>query len=247
MLSNPATIVSNQQLGLMGQRMVGEVVEHHPEKHGLVRVRIRGIHDNWPKDCLPWQQGEAGFGHGNDKTTQMKPIPPVGAKVYSKFLSNNQFHATYGDGPSSDDKKVDEFTKEGDYPNVYGSADHGGHKEVVNTKEGEESWTRSHIKGTSLGIDKDGNLNHTSAAGVNHTGKSVNMKSSEGTNIEGQTGHFKFGGKLIIEASEIEFRHGSAKTTTPILPGAAGPQSPTAPTLPTAGTRPSFSPVGDKV
>jgi hypothetical protein len=244
MFSSMDTIAANQQLGLQGQQLVGEVIAHHPDIVGMVRVRLRGIHDKWPEDCIPWSRAEEGSGTGNNQSGSKKPTPPIGAKVYGKFLSNNQYHPTYSEGPPSDDKKVPGVNDSND---IYGHKDEGGHSEVTNIKEGAESWLRSHLKGTNFGIDKDGKMNFNVADAIQHIAKEIIHKATGGLTMEGSEGHIKVAGKLIFEAASMEFRHGGATTSMPIMPGASGPQAPTAPTLPKAGERPKFAAVGDSV
>lgn len=239
MFQNPYEIGANQEIGVMGKRLEGEVISHHPTQNGLVQIKIKGLHDGWPNDCIPYQQAEQGYGAGNNQAGKVGEIPPVGAKTYSRFLSDNQYHPVYTAGPSSDDKKIDDFTNEKVYPYAYGSVDQGGHKEVVNTKEGEESYSRSHVKGSNFGIDKDGNINHSSAAKLMQMAKEVMMQAAEGVMLSGKSGHLKFD-NLILEGKSIEIR-GAAKSTVPITLGAAGPGSVASPTLPSAGKRPSFS------
>lgn len=244
MLSSMDTITSNQQLGLRGQQLVGEVIEHHPSIVGMVRVRLRGLHDKWPNDCIPWSRAEEGNGTGNNQSGSKKPTPPVGAKVYGKFLSDNQYHPTYSEGPPSDDKKVPGVNDSND---IYGHKDQGGHSEVTNIAEGLESWIRSHLKGTNFGIDKDGAMNFNVADALNHIAKNIAHKVTDAMNFEGKSGHMNFGETLILEAKNIEIRGTMIKSSIPIVPGAQSPQAPTAPTLPQAGQRPQFASVGDSV
>jgi hypothetical protein len=238
------TITANQQIGLRGQQLVGEVVSHHPEIVGMIRMRLRGIHDGWPEDCLPWSRAEEGTGVGNNQSGSKKATPPVGAKVFGKFLSDNQYHPTYSEGPPSDDKKVPGVNDSND---IYGHKDQGGHSEVTNIAEGAESWLRSHLKGTNFGIDKDGKMNFNVADAMQHIAKEIIHKATGGLTMEGASGHIKVAGSLILEAASIEFRHGGARSTSPIVMGATGPSAPQAPSLPKAGQRPQFGSVGDSV
>lgn len=244
MLSSMNTIAKNQQLSLQGQQLVGEVIAHNDKIPGMIRVRLRGLHDGWPEDCIPWSRAEQGTGTGNNQAGSKKPTPAIGAKVYGKFLSNNQYHPVYSDGPPSDDKKVPGVNDSND---IYGHKDEGGHSEVTNIKEGAESWLRSHLKGTNFGIDKDGKMNFNVADAMQHIAKEIIHKATGGLSMEGAEGHIKVAGKLILEAASIEFRHQGATTTMPIMPGASTPQKPEAPSLPKAGQRPKFAAVGDSV
>jgi len=249
MLTSFASYFATRQTSIKGQKLVSEVVKHHPDQNGLVQIRTRNIHDDWPEAALPWVQMKGGYGSGNNQgtTDTTKQIPPVGSKVYSQFEDDSQYHGVYFGGPASDDKKIPEFTGE-NYGHTYGQADPGGHLVVTNTKEGSESYSRTHPTGTTHGMDKDGGYNVNAA-------KKVSMGGEEGMFKFDKDGALEFGGDLVIraggkvtfEGKSMEFKHGGATSTTPITLGGGGPSAPSSRTKPVKRGRPKYKTPGMSV
>lgn len=275
MFQSFASMMLRRNPSIKGQKLVGEVVEQlgvksgqgggqgggaasggfndgsgsTDKQNGLVRVRIRDLHDGWPKEALPITQMKGGFGSGNGQgtTDEFKQLAPVGSKVFAEFENNSQYHPVYQGGSGTEDKKVKEFTGD-NYGHTYGRVDPGGNLVKTNTKEGEEDYTRQHVSGTTHNMDKDGNYNISAAKNFVAGGEAGKMQFDKDHTIEaGGDGHLKYGGKLIIEASEIEFRHGGARSTTPITLGGGAPSKPGNRTKPTKRTRPTYKSPGMKV
>lgn len=232
MFATYGSFLLNRQTSIKGQKLVSQVVKHHEKENGLVQVRTRGIHDDWPDESLPWVQMKGGFGSGNNAgtTDATKQIPPVGSKIYSEYEDNSQYHGVYHGGSATDDKKIPEFTGKENYGKTYGHADPGGNLHRVGTEEGKEFIERTHKTGSGDMYDKDGNYSN---------------KASGGHTFEAQKDMvFKTKGKLVLDADQIEFRHKGAKTSMPIQMGGG---SPSAPSAPKARNRPSYSKPGMKV
>lgn len=230
MFQSYGSFLYNREVSIKGQKQVSEVVAHHEKQNGLVRVRTRGLHDDWPEDALPWVQMKGGFGSGSSGGTvdPTKQVPPIGSKVYSQYEDNSQYHGVYFGGSATDDKVVEDF--KGQEKDSYGHADPGGNLHKVSTKEGEESIERQHVKGSGDKFNKDGDYENKVAGGHMFEGQ--------------KDGHFKYKGKLILEAEGgIEIR-GLARSTMPIQPGAP---SPSAPSAPKARKRPTYKKPGTSV
>ena len=231
MFTSWASFFATRQTSIKGQKLVSEVVKHHDKQNGLVQVRTRGLHDDWPEEALPWMQMKGGFGSGNNggTTNPTEQIPPVGSKVWTQFEDNSQYHGQYFGGAASDDKKLEPFTGD-NYGKAYGHADIAGNLKRTGTEEGKEYIEEVHVKGTNYKMDENGNFNIAAT-------KALNFESQDG-------GTIKVKGKLVLEADEIEFKHKGAKSTMPIQTGGG---SPSAPNAPKSRSRPVFKKPGPRV
>lgn len=178
-----------------------------PKKLGRVKIRtarLKGV----PDELIPWgrsatQGGNAGSGVGSTK------IPPIGAKVMVQYDGNDHHYPVFrGTTPTADvygseKEPAEHADHKGDYPDVYGELDQAGNLFQVNTKEGSESITTRHIKGSTQTIDKDGNTTTASAkdATVSAKGKvtivsagEVYIKSDAAVYIDAPMVHINKGG-----------------------------------------------------
>lgn len=147
----------------------GSVIDNEdPEKLGRVKVRMP-YHQGVSDDLIPWSRAAhtdvANAGDGVGSTN----IPPIGAKVMARHDGGNPYHPTYqGAAPvhdvySNEGKGTVHADQKGDYPHVRGHTDAAGNTFQVNTKEGKESITQTHITGSTSSTDKDGNMQVASA------------------------------------------------------------------------------------
>jgi hypothetical protein len=270
MFQNYGNFFLNRKTSIKGQKLVGEVVEQlgvdksgqgasdggdsdgsgsTTKQNGLVRIRVRDLHDGWPDEALPVFQMKGGFGSGNNQgtTDPTKQIPPVGSKVFAEFENDSQYHGVYHGGSATEDKKIPEFTGD-NYGKVYGHADIAGNLHAVGTEEGKEFISRTHVSGAGDTIDKDGSYTVNAVKDHNANGENHNGKYDKNHNLDiGGDAVWKVKGKLIVSADQIEFQHNGAKSTIPITIGASGPQSPGSRTKPTKRNRPSYNKPGQSV
>jgi hypothetical protein len=259
----------NRRTSIKGHKLVSEVVEQlgvnqggsggsseseddgsksKTKQNGLVRVRTRDIHDNWPTEALPVVQMKGGFGSGNNQgtTDQMKQIPPVGSKVYTEYENDTQYHGVYHGGSASEDKKIPEFTGE-NYGKTYGHADVGGNLHRTGTEEGKEFIERTHVTGSGDKFDEKGNYMNSAAKEHNFSGEMYKGTYEKGHNLDVKgTAEWKFE-DLIINARSIKFQHGGATTNMPISLGGSGPKTPGSRTAPTKRNRPVYRQPGMSV
>jgi hypothetical protein len=262
----------NRKTSIKGQKLVGEVVEQlgvkksgqqgaaaqgggasdgsgsTDKQNGLVRIRVRDLHDGWPDAALPVFQMKGGFGSGNNQgtTDPTKQIPPVGSKVFTEFENDSQYHGVYHGGSATEDKKIPEFTGD-NYGKVYGHADVGGNLHAVGTEEGKEFIARTHVTGAGDTFDKDGNYINNAVKDHNFSGESFKGTYEKGHNLDVKgTTEWKFE-DLVINAKSIKFQHGGATTNIPITMGGSGPQSPGSRTKPTKRNRPTYKTPGQSV
>jgi hypothetical protein len=275
MFQNYGNFFLGRKTSIKGQKLVAEVVEQlgvnqgsggeqssgggqgastddgtgsSDKQNGLVRVRVRHLHDGWPNEALPIVQMKGGFGSGNNQgtTDATKQIPPVGSKVYVEFENDSQYHGVYYGGSATEDKKIPEFTGD-NYGKVYGHADVGGNIHAVGTEQGKEFISRTHVTGTGDMIDKDGNYLLNALKDHIFSGASFKgtFDSGHALDVKGTT-EWKFE-DLIINAKSIKFQHGGATTNMPIALGGAGPSSPSSRTKPVKRNRPTYNSPGTSI
>lgn len=178
---------------------LGEVVniKDDPLQLGRARVRIFGVYDEIEEEDLPWAQIVVPVTHtvheGNGQTLGLL----VGAQVFGIFLDgqNSQLPLIVGSIPKEKDSPPRSIN-EGEYPYNKAYQTESGHfKEYDDTpkkeriKEQHQSGTHweitndelriSHFSGSSILMDKDGNVNISAAGGgeVKINGESVRLNS----------------------------------------------------------------------
>lgn len=181
-MMRPGEILNNHNLKNQGD-LFGFVVENDDSKAkdgkklGRVKIRIPQLHRGIPDEDLPWSMpsseatAHAGAGVGGVN------VPPKGAKVGVKMQSNDPHVVQYGATVSTEDvSKEHPHIKDEDYPHVQGFKDHAGNVLRVNTKEGKVEASYTHVSGSSISIDKDGNIHFVSM-------KKLVFSSPEGVDI----------------------------------------------------------------
>lgn len=128
------------------------ISNNDPERLQRIKVRISDIHRNIEDADLPWvsRDTDAGSAGGVGQVQ----VPPVGAEVSVSFRSNDPYHGFYSGGRPTGPAAADLP----DYPHSYGMTDHAGNQWYINTRDGGTEMKVTHVSGSTVSIDKDGNI-----------------------------------------------------------------------------------------
>ena len=134
-------------------------------KRGRCRIRVYGVHsqiavasvtEGIPTDELPWAEPVFGLIEGSSDGYGLFCIPQIGSHVFVFFENGNHMLPRYfGSAPAATDFPVELATG---YPDNIVFKTHGGHLIEVDSSTGEERLYIEHPVGTSVLMDKDGNL-----------------------------------------------------------------------------------------
>lgn len=185
--------------------LIAKVVENNdPLKMQRVKVTIPQLLEG-DTEKLPWVLPvvPSSLG-GNTKTALEVSVPPVGSHVVI-VLQNNDVNYGLIVGslpPSSGELGV----LETNYPNRRGWVDRAGNHFFVDTLEGQVSIEIRHASGTTVNIDKDGNLTVTTEGNtsINASGD-LAIESSGGMKLtSGGTMDFEAAGNMTITAPRVD-------------------------------------------
>jgi hypothetical protein len=203
---------------------VGIVVDNKdPLKLQRVRVRYPWM-KNVPDNMLPWSmpgQHEGGGQMSGESGGQK--IPPIGSKVLARFNGNNPYHPVHKQGPTTQDRKVDELANHESYPEVSGHVDAAGNLSQHDLKN--NKITNVHQSGTMTEIDKDGNTKQVVAKDHNHSTNGKHQVASKGEMYHSSEGRHDIIGSVVhINSSGPKSVAGVTprKKPDPVTPGSSG-------------------------
>jgi Type VI secretion system/phage-baseplate injector OB domain len=157
-MSKPTDVLRGNSL--KGQEMYGWVVDNNdPKKKGRVKIRVPQLHRTIPDDDLPWAMPKATGQPGAGGGVGAWAIPAEGSKVSVNFDQDDPHNLKFGRSITTDDvAKDNELRNDPDYPFVSGHVDEAGNMVRTNTKEGKVEAGFTHVSGSSVLMDNDGNV-----------------------------------------------------------------------------------------
>jgi len=201
------------------------VVENNkdPQGAGRCKIRIFGIHsDNLndiSTDSLPWAQPVLSLIEGSVSGYGLFGVPLQGSHVFVFFEGGNILQPRYfGSAPAkpttAPDKSKGFNDPDGVYPNKIGSYDwntasgtyphnvvlsvHGGHYIEFDSTSGNERINVYHKSGTTILIDKNGNINITGVRDKTEIlGGNLSVTASGNISIEAT-------GNVIIKGARVD-------------------------------------------
>ncbi len=203
-----------RDLQLPRERLIGiyrGIVEENddPFKAGRCRVRVFGVHstskvkdklDGIPTDELPWAQPVLGITEGSITQYGLFSVPLVDSHVFVFFENGNILQPRYfGSCPAISSNVVDWNTGSGTYPHNTVLAVHGGHYIELDSTPGNERINVYHKTGTTILIDKDGNINITGVKDKTETiGGNLSITVTGNISIEST------GGNVTIKGARVD-------------------------------------------
>jgi hypothetical protein len=138
------------------------------DQRGRCRVRVYGVHssvslasstEGIPTAELPWAEPVFGLIEGSSTEYGVFSVPVVNSHVFVFFENGNHMLPRYfGSAPAATDFPTELATG---YPDNIVFKTHGGHLIEIDSTEGNERLNVQHPTGTTVLMDKDGNLTIT--------------------------------------------------------------------------------------
>lgn len=217
-MSNPIKDALGTRPNLTKSRFRGYVVDRDdPKKRQRVKIRIPQLHRGISDEDLPWSRPSNGGVSNAGSGVGAVNIPPVGALVEGFFEEDDPHNFVFSGSPTVDSVNKDNELLKEDYPYTHGEIDESGNRFSINKLRNEILW--QHKSGASIFIDGNGAINLTAKAGVNISGKGINLASSSGIVAHGSS-------EVNIKGGDVRLNGGGSKIS------AANPSARPKPSIP---------------